>query len=129
MWIAMEPGSVLNGSITEAWNQRVEDEEGEQVPNPVAAESCTTDPCHLGWLTNDLAITASNDFLDRHPAAAALLESIEIPAADINNANARLVFGDLRSTVTDKTAQAAAEWIEANRDLVDSWLDAAIAAG
>ena len=128
MWVAMEPDSVLNGSITRAWNQRVEGADGEQVPNPVAPDTCTAEPCHLGWLTNDIAITANNEFLDRHPAAATLLEQIEIPAADINNATARVRFGDLRSVVTDKTPQAAREWIEANRDLVERWLDEAIAA-
>lgn len=128
MWIGMEPGSVLNGTITPAWNQRVQNEDGEQVPNPVEPDTCTADPCHLGWLTSDIAIIASNDFLERHPAAAALLELIEIPAADINNATARVQFGDLRSVVTDKTPQAASEWIEANRELVEGWLDAAISA-
>lgn len=129
MWLAFEPDSVLDGSITNAWDQRHLTEEGEQLPNPVAADTCTTDPCHLGWRTNEIAIAARTEFLERHPVAAALLERIEIPATDIENANARVRFGDLRSTVTDKTSQAADEWIETNRDLVDGWLAAAVAAG
>lgn len=128
MWLGMEPDSVLNGSITRAWNQRALDEDGEQIPSPVPADTCSADPCHLGWLTNDLAIAARTEFLGRHPAAATLLAEIEIPAADVNAANARLAFGDLRSLTADRTPQAAADWIEANRALVDGWLARAVAA-
>jgi len=128
MWLGMEPESVLDGSITAAWNQRVENDDGEQVPNPVDPGTCSVDPCHLGWLTNDIAITASNVFLERHPAAAALLAVIEIPAADVHAALARIRLADLRNGSPDETSQMAATWIDSNRELVDQWLDAAVAA-
>jgi glycine betaine/proline transport system substrate-binding protein len=124
----MEPGSVLDGSITRAWNQRLENEDGEQVPNPVESETCSANPCHLGWLTNDIAITASKAFLERYPAAATLLASIEIPVTDVNKAIARIRFDDLPSGTPDKTSQVAREWIESNRKLVEGWLETAVAA-
>jgi glycine betaine/proline transport system substrate-binding protein len=128
VWISMEPGSVLDGSITRAWNQRLENEDGEQVPNPVESETCSANPCHLGWLTNDIAITASKAFLERYPAAATLLASIEIPVTDVNKAIARIRFDDLPSGTPDKTSQVAREWIESNRKLVEGWLETAVAA-
>ena len=67
-------------------------------------------------------------FLERHPAAAALLAVIEIPAADVNAALARIRLADLRSGSPDELSQLAATWIDSNRDLVDQWLAAAVAA-
>lgn len=126
LWLGFEPGSVLDGSITKAWSQRVD---GESVPFAGDPATCTADPCHLGWLSHTITITARTEFLDRNPAAAELLALIEIPGADVSAADARLRLGDLRSPTADRSATAASDWIATNRDLVDEWLRAAVAAG
>ena len=86
---------------------------------PVAATTCSTDPCVLSWRHTRLTVTARVDFLDDNPEAAALLASISIPAADLSEAILRQEEG------TDPR-QLAIEWVAANRSLVDGWLGAAI---
>lgn len=81
------------------------------------------DPCNLGWPINDIRVVANNDFLEANPAAASLLENVVIPLDDIAAQNARMHASD---EYTDAhVEQDAMAWIEANRDLVDSWLQAA----
>jgi len=119
VWLSVEPDSVLDGSITPEWDQRVD---GEAVAAPVDAAACTTDPCFLSWQPTELRITARVDFLDRNPAAATLLEAITIPVAD-------LAFALSRQDRGVDVELIAAEWIAANRETVDGWLaDAARAA-
>ena len=88
-------------------------------------EGCVNDPCDIGWTANDIKATANQDFLDANPAAAALLEAIEIPLADVAAQNLLMNEGEDSQSDIERHAQ---EWIEDNRDLVDEWLDAARAA-
>jgi glycine betaine/proline transport system substrate-binding protein len=83
---------------------------------------CVSDPCMLGFPANDIVPVANTAFLEENPAVRALLEEASIPLADIFAQNAAMNEGD-----DDIEAQAAA-WIEDNRELVDSWLEAARAA-
>ncbi len=80
---------------------------------------CVSDPCRLGFPANDIVPVANTAFLNDNPAVRALLETVEIPLADIFAQNAAMNAGD-----TDIAAQASA-WIADNRDAVDGWLDAA----
>lgn len=119
VWLSVDPDSVLDGSITAAWNQRIDDE---AVAAPVAAASCTADPCYLSWRPTEIRITARTDFLDQHPGAATLLEAITIPPAD-------LYFGLSRQGRGVDVGLIASQWIADNRAMVDEWLaDAARAA-
>ncbi len=82
------------------------------------------------WLesaVNDIRAVANTDFLDRNPDIRRLLEVVAIPLGDIAAQNARMAAADEYSEA-DVEADAEA-WIAANRDLVDSWLDSARAAG
>ena len=56
------------------------------------APGCATgaDACDLGWAVNDIRVVANNDFIAEHPDAAALLEAVEIPLADIAAQNAEM---------------------------------------
>ena len=69
-----------------------------------------------------VATTANLDFLSENPAAAVLLELVEIPLADIPAQNVLLAGGGNRDQDIRRYAQ---EWIEANRDIVDLWLEEA----
>ena len=83
-----------------------------------AAASRPDGLCPLGWVANDIAVAARNDFLAANPAAAALLEAVTLSPADVSQALAQQADGS-------DPAALAAEWIAANRLLVDQWLTAA----
>ncbi|WP_419945724.1 glycine betaine ABC transporter substrate-binding protein [Candidatus Poriferisodalis sp.] len=91
---------------------------------PISAKECpaaASSPdglCPLGWVANDIAVAVRNDFLTANPAAAALLENVTLPQAEASTVLARQADGS-------DPADLAAEWIAANRVLVDEWLHAA----
>ena len=69
MWLAMEADSVLDGSITPEFDQRVD---GVAVPAALGTDTCSADPCHLGWVAADIQVSANNEFLAANPKAAPL---------------------------------------------------------
>ncbi len=94
--------------------------------DPVSGvEGCVNDPCDIGWNADDIQVTANADFLDANPAAAALLEVVELPLGDIAAQNFLMQEGEDSQADVVRHAE---EWIEQNRALVDEWLDAARAA-
>lgn len=98
------------------------------VPGSEPAEDipgCVENPCPMGFEANDLRVVANVEFLEANPAAARLLELVEIPLADIAGQNQLLFEGE---DSNDDIARHASEWIENNRDLVDGWLEEARAA-
>jgi glycine betaine/proline transport system substrate-binding protein len=82
-------------------------------------EGCVSDPCRLGFPANDIVPVVNSDFLAENPAVRSLLDEASIPLSDIFAQNARMNEGD------DDIEAHAAEWIDANRASVDTWLDAA----
>ena len=86
-------------------------------------EGCANDPCQLGWVVNDIRAVANADFLDENPSVRRLLEVVEIPLDDIATQNAEMAASDDYSNADIEAAADA--WIEANRGLVDGWLQAA----
>lgn len=86
---------------------------------------CVADPCPMGWPANDIRVAANPDFLDNNPAARALFEQVQIPLLDIAEQNARMQDGE---DSEDDIRSHAEEWVEANRDQVDQWLEEARAA-
>ncbi len=89
---------------------------------PLAAD---LDTCQLGWIAADILVTANREWLDANPPAAKLLELVVLPIIDVSLAN---VEQDAGRNTNEDIQQLAAEWIEANRALVDEWLSAARAA-
>jgi glycine betaine/proline transport system substrate-binding protein len=85
-------------------------------------EGCVNDPCALGWEANDIRPLANNDFLAENPAVQTLLEKAGIPVADIFAQNARMRDGEDQP---EDIVRHASEWIEANADQVNGWLEAA----
>lgn len=83
---------------------------------------CITDPCNMGFPPNDIRAVANRDLLDRQPAVVAILTEFTIPLADIAEQNASMFRGE--DSEADIEARAAA-WIEANRAIVNRWLDRA----
>jgi glycine betaine/proline transport system substrate-binding protein len=87
---------------------------------------CLETPCDMGFAPSDIRVVANVDFLSENPAAAVLFESVKIPLADIAAQNVLLAGGENSDEEIRRHAQ---EWIEANRDIVDPWLEAARSAG
>ncbi len=88
-------------------------------------EGCVNDPCMLGFPANDIRPVVNSAFLEKNPAIRKLLEVASIPIADIFAQNAKMNDGE--GDPEDVTRHAA-EWIEANADLVNGWLGEARAA-
>jgi len=121
-WLAVEADSVLDGSITEAFNQRID---GEALPAALSTDVCSADPCVLGWVPADIQVTARNEFIEANPAAQALFEQVQISVIDVALQN---VLFDGGENTTEDVNRHAAEWIENNRAVVDEWLTTAVAA-
>jgi glycine betaine/proline transport system substrate-binding protein len=103
-------------------------DEGATSADGLAGCATGADTCELGWVVNDIRVVANDDFLADNPQAEALFEAVEIPLDDIAAQNARM--RDAAGSYTQQDIdQDAADWIEANRDTVDGWLDEASAAG
>lgn len=87
---------------------------------------CVVDPCVMGFDASDIRAVANTEFLENNPDVERLLELVEIPLSDIAEQNQKMVDGE---DSDEDIARHASEWIEANRDLIDGWLEEARAAG
>ncbi|HZD24493.1 MAG TPA: glycine betaine ABC transporter substrate-binding protein, partial [Acidimicrobiia bacterium] len=67
-------------------------------------------------------VVANTDFLAENPPAAKLLEVVELPLGDVSAQN--LLMNQGENSQADISRQAK-DWIAENRDLVDTWLEAA----
>ncbi|WP_248307289.1 glycine betaine/L-proline ABC transporter substrate-binding protein ProX [Devosia sp. 1635] len=85
---------------------------------------CVADPCQLGWPVNDISVVASSAFLEENPAVRTLLELASVDIDFIYAQNAAMRDGE--NSKEDLRRQAA-EYIEANREAVDGWIEQAIA--
>ena len=77
--------------------------------------------CQMGWIAADIRAAANNDFLAANPAVQKMLELFAMDVVEVSLMNVEMADG---ADVQD----LAAQWIEDNRDLVDSWIAEAMAA-
>lgn len=84
-----------------------------------------TDPIDMGYVAADIQVAANNDFLEQNPAAAELFRQVSIPLVWISEVDEQMDAKDLSDAMVRPLVQ---EWIEANRETVDPWLEAARAA-
>lgn len=99
-------------------------DEGNTTAEDLTGCATAADACNLGWVVNDIRVAANEDFLAENPMARALFEAVEIPLGDIADQNAEMNAAGEGYSESD-IAGDAAEWIEANRDTVDGWLEQA----
>ena len=131
MWLSMNNDSVLDDSNPlgkeggEAYCQRCGESIGYQ---GLGADTCLQGPdgCQVGWEAADIEITANSAWLADNPAAEALFNEFKPPLIDLAIAGVELNATDGAQA---DVARIAASWIEANRDLADQWVAAAMAAG
>jgi glycine betaine/proline transport system substrate-binding protein len=110
LWLAIAPEEALEG----------------QDGVSAVGDACTNDPCTTMFTPSDIVVTANNDFLAANPAAASLLASFKIDPLAVA---VQAVAIDAGANPNDDMVAAAAEWIANNRDIIDPWIEAALAAG
>ncbi len=109
LWLAIEPEQALEG----------------QDGVSAVGDACTNDPCTTMFTPSDIVVTANKDFLAANPAAASLLENFELDPLAVA---VQAVAIDAGANSDAEIAAAAADWIAANRDRIDPWIEAALAA-
>ena len=116
LWVGVEDvlddSNPLGREGGEGWDQRPGTATLSSDSCPDAVERGT---CQLGWLAADILVTARNDLLANHPAAATLLELVKLNVVDVS---LQVVAQDGGETPQN----LATQWIANNQDLVDSWL-------
>ena len=88
-------------------------------------EGAVSDPIEMGYVAADIQVAANDDFLEANPAAAELFRQVSIPLTWISGVDQRMSEEGLSDAMVQPLAR---EWIEANRETVDRWLDSARAA-
>ena len=122
LWVGVEDvlddSNPLGRDGGEEWDQRPGTASLGADSCPDAAERGT---CQLGWVAADILVTARNDLLENHPAAAKLLEVVELNVVDVS----LQVVAQEGGSSPEELAQ---QWIVDNREKVDGWLSEARAA-
>lgn len=85
-------------------------------------KGAVSDPLKAGFVVSDIQIVANRKFLDKNPAAKRFFELFTLPLADINRQNTRMQDGEKSQQAIERHAQ---EWIAANEEQWNSWLEAA----
>jgi glycine betaine/proline transport system substrate-binding protein len=85
-------------------------------------EGAVSDPVKLGFVINDIHIVANKEFLDKNPAAKKFFEVFKLPLSDINKQNTKMEDGEKSQEDIERHAK---EWISANQEMWNGWLDAA----
>jgi glycine betaine/proline transport system substrate-binding protein len=81
-----------------------------------------TDPIKLGFIINDIRITANKKFIEKNPAAKKLFEVFSLPVADISAQNAKMNNGEKTQEDIDRHVD---EWIAAHKETWNEWLEQA----
>ncbi len=84
----------------------------------VPTDGAEMDP---GFAVNDVYVVANREFMEENPAAAAFLNTVEIPLSAVNAAQVKLRDGE--DTVEDFRRHAE-DWVAANQDQFDAWVAA-----
>ncbi|BDQ33357.1 glycine betaine/L-proline ABC transporter substrate-binding protein ProX [Pseudodesulfovibrio portus] len=97
-------------------------EEGDTEGTVSGVEGAVSDPLRPGFVVYDITVVANRKFLEKNPAAAKFLENFKLTIGDVSAQNTRMNEGEK----SDKDiAKHVDEWIAANQDTWNGWLDAA----
>jgi len=88
-------------------------------------EGAVSDPVKLGFVVADIQIVANKEFLAKNPAAKKFFEVFTLPLSDINEQNTKMQDGQKSQKDIDRHVK---EWIAANQEKWNGWLEAARAA-
>jgi len=79
----------------------------------------------MGFIVADIQIVANKEFLAKNPAAKKFFEVFTLPLSDINEQNTKMQDGEKSQKDIDRHVK---EWIAANQEKWNGWLEAARAA-
>ncbi|HKK34566.1 MAG TPA: glycine betaine/L-proline ABC transporter substrate-binding protein ProX [Desulfomicrobiaceae bacterium] len=85
-------------------------------------EGAVSDPIKLGFVVSDIRIVANKKFTGANPAARKLFEIFTLSLDDINAQNTRMNEGEKSQRDIENHVD---EWIAANPEIWNGWLDAA----
>jgi glycine betaine/proline transport system substrate-binding protein len=85
-------------------------------------EGAVSDPIKLGFVINDIRIVANNEFVNNNPAAKKFFEVFRMSVEDISSQNAKMKNGENKMEDIERHAD---EWIAANPDKWQNWLEQA----
>jgi glycine betaine/proline transport system substrate-binding protein len=88
-------------------------------------EGAVTDPLKAGFVVSDIQVVANKEFLEENPAAKRFFEVFTLPLGDINAQNTKMQNGEKSQEDIERHAQ---EWIAANQETWNGWLEEARAA-
>ncbi len=83
----------------------------------------------VGFEVNTLRIVANNEFLNANPAARAVFELAELNINDVSAQNLKMTDAGGNEDDPEDVARHVDEWIAANQDAFDSWVEAGRKAG
>ncbi|NCP04583.1 MAG: proline/glycine betaine ABC transporter substrate-binding protein ProX, partial [Deltaproteobacteria bacterium] len=95
---------------------------GEERMTVSGIEGAVTDPLKAGFVVSDIQVVANKKFLNNNPAARKFFEVFTLPLADINAQNTKMENGEKSQSDIERHAQ---EWIKANQQQWNTWLEAA----
>lgn len=82
-------------------------------------EGAVTDPVKLGFVVNDIRITANKRFLAENPPVKRFFEVFKLDLNDINSQNTRMNEGEQSQKDINRHVD---EWIAKNKDTYNGWL-------
>ena len=82
-------------------------------------DGAVTDPVKLGFVVNDIRITANKRFLAENPPVKRFFEVFKLELNDINAQNTRMNEGEKSQKDIDRHVD---EWIAKNKDTYNGWL-------
>ncbi len=85
-------------------------------------EGAVTDSLKAGFVVSDIQVVANKKFLAANPAARKFFEVFTLPLSDINIQNTRMQDGEKSQADIERHAK---EWISANQEKWNGWLEAA----
>ncbi len=83
-------------------------------------DGAVTDPIKMGYPANDICVVANKEFLQANPAAGKMFEIMSVPLQDVAAQNVKMNQGENKQKDIERHVD---EWIAANQDLWDSWLE------
>jgi glycine betaine/proline transport system substrate-binding protein len=94
----------------------------EELMTLTGIEGTVTDPWKTGYVSTDIRAVANKKFLAENPAAEKFLELFSLPISDINAQNVKMQGGEKSREDIERHAQ---EWIAANQEKWNGWLEEA----
>jgi glycine betaine/proline transport system substrate-binding protein len=96
--------------------------EAKERMSATGVKGAVSDPVKLGFVVSDIRVVANKKFLAENPAAKRFFEVFTLPLSDVNAQNEKMFAGEDSWSDIERHVD---EWIKANKDKWESWLEEA----